>query len=80
MSARTHPRQSYAVGIICALDVEKAAVEATLTEEHGRVEKAAGDDNTYAFGKIGAHSVVMACLPQMDSTVKSYSGPISRMH
>ena len=63
MSARTHPRQSYAVGIICALDVEKAAVAATLDEEHGRVEKAAGDDNAYTFGKIGAHNVVVACLP-----------------
>jgi nucleoside phosphorylase len=63
MSTLTPPRQSYAVGIICALDVEKAAVEAMLTEEHGRVEKAAGDDNAYTFGKIGAHNVVVACLP-----------------
>lgn len=63
MPARTHPRQSYTVGIICALDVEKAAVEATLDEEHGRVQKAAGDDNAYTFGKIGVHNVVVACLP-----------------
>ena len=63
MLARTHPRQSYTVGIICALDVEKAAVEATLDEEHGRVEKAVGDDNAYTFGKIGSHNVVVACLP-----------------
>jgi nucleoside phosphorylase len=51
------------VGIICALDVEKAAVEATLDEEHGRVEKAAGDDNAYTFGRIGAYNVVVVCLP-----------------
>ena len=63
MLARTPPRHSYAVGIICALDVEKAAVDATLDEEHGRVEKTAGDDNVYTFGKIGAHNVVVACLP-----------------
>jgi nucleoside phosphorylase len=63
MPARTLPRQSYAVGIICALDVEKAAVEATLDEEYRRVEKAAGDDNAYSFGRIGAHNVVVACLP-----------------
>lgn len=63
MPARTHPRQAYTVGIICALDVEKAAVAATLDEEHGRVEKAAGDDNAYTFGRIGAHNVVVACLP-----------------
>ena len=63
MPARTHSRQSYTVGIICALHVEKAAVAATLDEEHGRVEKAAGDENAYTFGKIGAHNVVVACLP-----------------
>jgi nucleoside phosphorylase len=63
MSARTHSREHYTVGIICALDVEKAAMEATLDEEHGRVEKAAGDDNAYTFGRIGAHNVVVACLP-----------------
>jgi nucleoside phosphorylase len=63
MTARIYPRESYTVGIICALDVEKAAVEATLDEEHGRVEKAAGDDNAYSFGRIGAHNVVVACLP-----------------
>jgi nucleoside phosphorylase len=63
MPARAHPRQAYTVGIICALDVEKAAVEATLDEEHGRVEKAVGDDNAYSFGKIGSHNVVVACLP-----------------
>ncbi|TKA50578.1 hypothetical protein B0A55_13278 [Friedmanniomyces simplex] len=59
----THPRESYTVGIICALDVEKAAVEATLDEEHGGVEKMAGDDNSYSFGRIGQHDVVVACLP-----------------
>jgi nucleoside phosphorylase len=63
MPARTHSRQSYTVGIICALDVEKAAVEATLDEEHGKVPKAEGDDNAYTFGKIGAHNVAVACLP-----------------
>jgi len=63
MPLRTHPRESYTVGIICALDVEKAAVEATLDEEHGQVEKLAGDDNVYSFGRIGVHNVVIACLP-----------------
>ena len=63
MPARTLSRQAYAVGIICALDVEKAAVEATLDEEHRRVEKEAGDDNAYSFGRIGEHNVVVACLP-----------------
>jgi len=59
----THLRESYNVGIICALEVEKSAVEATLDEEYGGVEKAAGDDNSYTFGRIGNHNVVVACLP-----------------
>ena len=63
MPTRAMSRQSYTVGIICALDVEKAAVEATLDEEHGRVEKAVEDDNAYTFGRIGEHNVVVACLP-----------------
>ncbi|TKA23235.1 hypothetical protein B0A54_17974, partial [Friedmanniomyces endolithicus] len=59
----THSRESYTVGIICALDVEKAAVEATLDEEHGGLERLAGDDSSYSFGRIGQHDVVVACLP-----------------
>jgi nucleoside phosphorylase len=63
MPSRTLSRQAYTVGVICALDVEKAAVEATLDQEHRRVEKAAGDHNAYTFGRIGEHNVVVACLP-----------------
>lgn len=65
MQAPKHPRTSYNVGIICALALEKNAVEATLDEEHDSVETVAGDDNenAYTFGKIGAHNVVVACLP-----------------
>ncbi|KAK4895844.1 hypothetical protein LTR49_028216, partial [Elasticomyces elasticus] len=57
------PRESYTVGIICALAVEKAAVEATLDEEHGGGGKMMGDENSYNFGRIGEHNVVVASLP-----------------
>jgi nucleoside phosphorylase len=63
MAGATHPRESYNVGVICALDVEKAAIESTLDEEHGRIERVDGDDNVYTFGRIGEHNVVIACLP-----------------
>ncbi|KAK5111068.1 hypothetical protein LTR85_012287 [Meristemomyces frigidus] len=63
MSAPSRPCESYAVGIICALDVEKAAVEATLDEEHGGAEKMRGVNDSYSFGRIGQHNVVVACLP-----------------
>jgi len=62
MAARRHPRPSYDVGIICALDVEKAAVEATLDEEHDGLPKMTNDDNIYTLGRIGRHNVVVACL------------------
>ncbi|KAK5738256.1 hypothetical protein LTR17_006133 [Elasticomyces elasticus] len=63
MPLRNLPRESYTVGIICALAVEKAAVEATLDEEHGGVGKTTGDENSYNFGRIGEHNVVVASLP-----------------
>ncbi|KAI7216798.1 purine and uridine phosphorylase [Hortaea werneckii] len=63
MQAPKHPRESYNVGIICALPLEKAAVRATLDEEHDSVETRKGDGNEYIFGKIGAHNVVVAGLP-----------------
>ncbi|KAK4895826.1 hypothetical protein LTR49_028228 [Elasticomyces elasticus] len=63
MPLPTHPRESYTVGITCALDVEKAVVEATLDEEHGGVEKMTGGENSYNFGRIGEHNVVVASLP-----------------
>ena len=63
MQRLVHPIESYSIGIICALSIEKAAVDAVLDEEHESLEKAAGDDNSYTFGKIGKHNVVAACLP-----------------
>jgi nucleoside phosphorylase len=58
---RTHG--DYQIGIICALALEKAAVEAMLDEEHPRLETKEHDVNDYTFGRIGVHNVVIACLP-----------------
>jgi nucleoside phosphorylase len=60
MPTRTLSREDYTVGIICALEFEKAAVQATFDEQHGQVEKTPGDDNAYAFGNIDEHNVVVA--------------------
>lgn len=58
------PLNSYQVGILCALPLEKAAVEAALDEEHERPEGIPKqDEHSYTFGRIGAHRVVIACLP-----------------
>ncbi|KAK0302023.1 hypothetical protein LTR01_009021 [Friedmanniomyces endolithicus] len=60
---QTCTHESYIVGIICALAVEKAAVEAMLEEEHSRLAAMAADDNSYSPGRTGEHHVVVACLP-----------------
>lgn len=63
MSLPQYPLATYNVGIICALAIEKASVEAVLDAEHASPGKMPGDDNSYTFGQIGEHNVVIACLP-----------------
>ncbi|KAL7781695.1 pfs domain-containing protein [Trichoderma afarasin] len=58
------PRQ-YTVGIITALDKELAAAMAVLDEKHRKPQKFKKhpkDTNTYTWGKIGEHNVVIASL------------------
>lgn len=58
------PITSYEVGWICALPHELAAARAMLDEDYGLLKhREAGDDNTYAIGRIHEHNVVIACLP-----------------
>ncbi|KZL78184.1 NACHT and ankyrin domain protein [Colletotrichum tofieldiae] len=53
----------YTVGWICALHIELAASRAMLDRQHRDLLKIANDPNEYVLGNIGAHNVVMACLP-----------------
>ncbi|KAH8802971.1 putative G-protein beta WD-40 repeat-containing protein [Xylogone sp. PMI_703] len=55
----------YTVGWICALpETELVAAEAMLDEIHPVLPAANSQDtNSYSLGKIGAHNVVIACLP-----------------
>jgi nucleoside phosphorylase len=53
----------YTVGWISALEVELAASQAILDEEHPDLLQAEDDTNTYTLGRIGQHNVVLACLP-----------------
>jgi nucleoside phosphorylase len=57
------PHQEYTVGWICALPRELAASQAMLDEEYNPPDQKTGDANSYTVGRIGDHSVVMACLP-----------------
>ena len=54
----------YTVGWICALpNIELAASQAMLDEEHPDLPQDENDTNTYTLGRIGKHNVVLACLP-----------------
>jgi nucleoside phosphorylase len=63
MTALRRTHQDYQIGIICALALEKAAVEAMLDEEHPRLKNKEHDANDYTLGRIRAHNVAIACLP-----------------
>jgi nucleoside phosphorylase len=53
----------YSIGVICALAVEKAAFTAMLDEVHEALATDENDRNSYTFGRIGDHDIVVACLP-----------------
>ena len=55
--------REYTVGWICALPIEMANAKAMLDEQYPAPPQPKSDDNNYAVGKIGAHKVVIACLP-----------------
>ncbi|THW82402.1 purine and uridine phosphorylase [Aureobasidium pullulans] len=64
MTRPSQTKESYNIGILCALPTEKAAVEAVLDEEHESFSED-GDDNHYTLGKMAHHNVVVACMPSM---------------
>jgi nucleoside phosphorylase len=43
--------------------VEKAAFVAMLDDVHEALLTPKNDDNSYTFGRIGDHNIVVACLP-----------------
>lgn len=59
---RSFKREDYTVGIICALPLERTAVQAMLDVRHDLLPAASGDNNCYAYGSIGPHNVVVASL------------------
>jgi nucleoside phosphorylase len=59
-------RDLYTVGWIAALPIELAAAAAMLDEEHSTpldFEKHSTDQNTYMWGRVSGHNVVIASLP-----------------
>jgi nucleoside phosphorylase len=66
---RPRNRDGFEIAILCALPVERDAVEALLDEEYEKdgfsYGKAAGDSNTYTTGRLGNQHVVLAYMPSM---------------
>jgi nucleoside phosphorylase len=63
---RLESSEQYTIAWIAALAHELAAATAMLDEEHGRpfkFEQQKQDTNTYTWGSIGKHNVVIASLP-----------------
>ena len=62
-------RDDFEIAIICALSIERNAVEALLDEEYETdgfsYGKAAGDSNAYTMGRLGNQHVVLAYMPGM---------------
>ena len=62
------PPEDYTVGWICAIPTEYVAACELLDQEYTKNEipkiNAAGDSNSYTFGRIHEHNVVIACLPK----------------
>ncbi|KAK6358748.1 hypothetical protein TWF730_008070 [Orbilia blumenaviensis] len=65
--SRIPSREDYTVGWICALPLEMAAARIMLDgifeDPPTPHTTTANDTNSYTFGSIGAHNVVVACLP-----------------
>lgn len=53
----------YTIAWICALPVELAAARGLLDEVHQNLPSRIGDNNTYIFGRMGKHNIVIAGLP-----------------
>ena len=56
--------QDYTVGWISALSLELSAAILMLDEEYDPLACQGKDKNTYVFGRMGNHNVVIACLPE----------------
>jgi nucleoside phosphorylase len=56
---------------MCALLVELAAAQEMLDEEYDTPPSDAYDTNIYTCGRVGEHNVVIACLPEGQTSTHS---------
>ncbi|EPS45890.1 hypothetical protein H072_122 [Dactylellina haptotyla CBS 200.50] len=64
MAPETLTHAVYTVGWVCSLSKEQTAATAMLDHIHPDLLIPTTDSNIYTLGSIGAHNVVIACLPK----------------
>ena len=56
--------EDYTVAWLCALPLSEAvAAVIMLDDEHRELAQIGNDENTYTYGSIGDHNIVIACMP-----------------
>lgn len=76
---KMHIRDTYTVGILCALPKELKAVRALFDNRHSIVETAWGDSNHYALGEMAQHMDVATCLPAGEYGTNSAAAAATNM-
>jgi hypothetical protein len=62
MPRRTLSPEEYTISVVCAMDFEQNAVQATFDKRDGQTQSMAGEKTNYVFGKTGEHNVAVASL------------------
>lgn len=60
---RSLSHHDYTIAWISALPTEMAVAEAMLDERYPDLPTPQNDDNTYIFGRVNTHNIIIACLP-----------------
>lgn len=69
----------FKIAIITALPIELSCMEGMLDEQYEDLPQSASDNNTYTYGRIGRHNVVLACLPAREEKVVSAANVAGRI-
>lgn len=70
----------YMIAWVCALPIEMAAATAMLSDVHEDLSTHADDSNTYTFGSIGNHNIIIACLPSGHYGTNNAATVANNMH
>lgn len=73
-------RDDYTIAWVCALPIEMAAATAMMSKIHKSLPTHADDSNTYTFGSIGDHNIIIACLPSGHYGTNNAATVANNMH